>query len=265
MPGGGRDGVLRRRGSALERLLHVEGEAVVVAAWPVAAAIRLRAAGPSRAAGLAAIERMRFALGLDHDLRPFHARFRTDPLVGPTIRRKPWLRPRRRPEPFEALAWAICEQLIDNERAYTIQRRLVRTYGPRSRCGRLRDVPPAGVLADRAPAELSRCGLAPKRSIAMVKAAREVARGRADLTEHEPAWRRLLTIPNIGSWTVEKLAFEGQGRDDQLPAGDLAYIKLVGRLAGLERRATVDEVRAYFAPYEDYAGLAGWYALMSRR
>ena len=46
------------------------------------------------------------------------------------------------------------------------------------------------------------------------------------------------------------LAFQGQGRDDQLPAGDLAYVKLVGRLAGLGRRATEEEVRAFFAPYE---------------
>ena len=46
---------------------------------------------------------MRFALGTDHDLSEFHLRFRRDPLVGPVIRAKPWLRPRRRPEPFEAL------------------------------------------------------------------------------------------------------------------------------------------------------------------
>ena len=61
----------------------------------------------------------------------------------------------------------------------------------------------------------------------------------------------------MGSWTVEYLALHGQGRDDVLPCGDLAYIKLVGVLAGLGRRATEDEVREYFAPYAPYAGLAG--------
>jgi hypothetical protein len=91
--------------------------------------------------------------------------------------------------------------------------------------------------------------------------AREVASGRADLSEHEPAWRRLLAIPNIGNWTIEMLAFEGQGRDDMLPALDVAYLKLVGALAGLGRRATEDEVRAFFAPYEEHAALAGIYAL----
>ena len=39
-----------------------------------------------------------------------------------------------------------------------------------------------------------------------------------------------------------------------LPAGDLAYVKLVGRLAGLGRRATEEEVREFFAPYAPYAG-----------
>ena len=67
--------------------------------------------------------------------------------------------------------------------------------------------------------------------------------------EHEPAWRRLRAIPNIGNWTLEMLAVEGQGRDDQLPALDVAYLKLVGLAAGLGRRATEDEVREFFAPY----------------
>ncbi len=66
-------------------------------------------------------------------------------------------------------------------------------------------------------------------------AAREVAAGRVDLADpgHEGAWRRLRAIPGIGPWTVEILALTGQGRHDQLPAGDLGLLKLVGRhLAG---------------------------------
>jgi 3-methyladenine DNA glycosylase/8-oxoguanine DNA glycosylase len=94
-----------------------------------------------------------------------------------------------------------------------------------------------------------------------------VASGRADLhaPDREAAWARLLRIRGVGPWTIEKLAIHGQGRDDMLPAGDLAYIKLVGRLLDLRRRATVDEVRELFAPYEPYAGLAGLYALFAAR
>jgi len=264
MPGGGRDGVLRREGEGLARLLHLDDEPVVVRAWATSGAVRLRAEAPTRAAALHGVERMRFALGVDSDLRPFHRRFARDRLLGPVIWRRPWLRPRRRPEPFEALAWAICEQLIDGRRAAGIERRLVRRYGRRSGCGRLSDVPAAARLAGRSPADLEACGLSGRRAVALVRAAREVAAGRADLDEHEPAWRRLRAIPTIGSWTLEKLAFEGQGRDDQLPAGDLAYVKLVGQLAGLGRRATEDEVREFFAPYAPFAGLAGLYLLQAR-
>jgi len=221
----------------------------------------MRATAGARAAARDGLERMRFALCLDHDLAEFHRAFRRDPLLGPVIRARPWLRPRRRPEPFEALAWAICEQLIEGTRAVQIEKELVRRHGRRSDCGALRDAPSAGVLAARSPAELERCGLSPKRAIVMRKAAREVASGRADLSDPEPSWRRLRRINGVGSWTLEKLALEGQGRDDKLPAGDLAYIKLVGRLAGLGRRATEPEVRDFFAPYAPFEGLAGTYAL----
>ena len=257
MPGGGRDGVMLTRDGALVRLLHVGGKPAVVRAWAAGGAVRIRAEAPDREAAAAAIERMRFALGIDQDLSGFHRRFWRDPLLGPILRRRPWLRPRRRPEPFEALAWAICEQLIEGRRASAIQRRLVRRHGKPSRCGTLRDVPSAGAVARLAPAQVEACGLSPRRSVTMVRTAREVASGRADLGDHEPAWRRLRAIPGIGSWTVESLALHGQGRDDQVPAGDLAFLKLVGRLRRMGRRATEEEVREFFEPYAPYAGLAG--------
>jgi 3-methyladenine DNA glycosylase/8-oxoguanine DNA glycosylase len=262
MPTAGRDGVLRRRDRALVRLLHCpEGRPATVAAWPVSGAVRLRAEGPSRDCAAYAVERMRFALGLDHDIRPFIRRFRWDPLIGPIVRRRPWIRPRRRPEPFEALAWAITEQLIESPRAAAIQRRLTFRYGRRSECGTLRDAPAPARLARCSQPELQACDLSAGRSRALIRASREVAAGRVDLTQHEPAWGRLLSIREVGPWTIESLALHGQGRDDQLPAGDLAYLKLVGRLAGLGRRATVEEVREFFEPYAPYAALAGLYML----
>jgi len=219
----------------------------------------MRAEAPTRDCAQHAILRVRFALGTDHDLGPFHRRFWREPLLGPILRRKPWLRPRRRPAPFEALAWAVCEQLIDGPRAVSIERRLVSRYGPRSPCGSLRDVPDAIAIAALSPAQVEACGLSPLRSVTLVKAAKAVARGHADLREHEPAWRRLRAIDGIGPWTVEYLALHGQGRDDQIPAGDLAYLKLVGRLRRMGRRATEEEVREFFEPYAPFAGLAGTY------
>jgi 3-methyladenine DNA glycosylase/8-oxoguanine DNA glycosylase len=265
LPPGGRDGLLRRREAVFWRLLHdEEGRPVVVRAWPVAGAVRFRAEasdGPSAEWG---IERMRFAFGVDHSLADFHQAFKRDPLLGPIIRRAPWARPLRRPEPFEALAWAITEQLIETERAEQIQRRIIWRFGRRGEDG-LRDAPTPAALAARAPAEFCALDLAPRRALAMVESARAVAAGRVDLSEHERAWHRLQRIRNIGPWTIEKLAFHGQGRDDMLPAGDLAYVKLVGRMLRLGRRAEVDEVRAFFSAYAPFEGLAGMYLLRGQR
>jgi 3-methyladenine DNA glycosylase/8-oxoguanine DNA glycosylase len=259
--------VLRRFDTARARVIFHGDEQAIVRAWPVAGAVRVRAESSSELAAAYAVDRMRYVLNLDHDLAPFHRAFRDDPLIGPVIRRQPWLRPLRRAVPFEALAWAITEQLIDGERAVDIQRKLIWRYGRRSECGSYRDVPTPDVLSGRAPFELAAVDLHPKRALAMIKSAREVARGRVDLlaSDPEPGWRRLLAISNIGSWTIDCLAFHGQGRDDMLPAGDLAYVKLVGRMARLGRRATENEVREFFAPYGEFAGLAGTYMLRALR
>jgi 3-methyladenine DNA glycosylase/8-oxoguanine DNA glycosylase len=261
------DGMLRRRGTVLERLLHHGEEPVVVrVAQPAPDRVLFGARARTREAAGYGIERMRFALGVDEDLRPFLRRFARDPLIGPSLRRSPWLRTSRRPDPFEALALAICEQLIEYQRAAAIERRVVAALGRRwfgwdGVEGAMRDLPAAEVLACTAPALLQSFDLAAGRALALVRVAREVALGRVDLhsPEHEQGWRRLRKIPGIGPWTVEMLALTGQGRHDQLPAGDVGLLKLVGRLlSGGDPHARADEqqVRDFFAPYGEWAGLA---------
>ena len=256
----------RRREGGIERLLHVEGApAVVRAVQPARDRVVLVAGADSPDVAEEALQRMRFALGVDDDLRPFYDRFRDDPLIGRSVRARPHLRIIRRPDPFEALAWAICEQLIDFERAAAIQRRIVFKLGRRCTRTGLRDLPAAATLAGTAPALLQSLDLSAGRAMAMCRAAREVATGRADLfgPDHERGWRRLRAIPGIGSWTIEMLALYGQGRYDQIPAGDLGYLRVVGRMTSGNpwARATEDEVRAFFAPYEGWAGLAGAHLL----
>jgi 3-methyladenine DNA glycosylase/8-oxoguanine DNA glycosylase len=253
----------------VHRLLHAGAEPVVVRVVQLTGdRVLFGAQAPTPAAAEWGIERMRLALGIDQDLRPFYERFRFDPLIGPSVRANPGLRVRGKPDPFEALAWAICEQLIEVERAAAIQRRLVWRLGRSCPHTGLRDAPDAATVAAQAPAALSSCDLTETRSLALRRAAIEVARGRVDLyaSDHERGWRRLRAIRGIGSWTLQMLGLTGQARLDQLPAGDLAYLKLVGRLrSGGDpwARADEQEVMDLFAPYHPWAGLAGLHALRS--
>jgi 3-methyladenine DNA glycosylase/8-oxoguanine DNA glycosylase len=276
--GSGGDATASYRRGVLWRLLHVRERPVIVRAWqPQRRLVVLRADAidPSRVDGRGlvgapeaaesaeaedlelAVERMRFAIGVDDDLTDFRASIRGDRLLEPLIRRYPDVRPRRRPWPWEALAWAVTKQLIDSPRAAAIQRRIVRRWGPRIGDGRaaLRDVPCAAVIAGRSPAELQATDLSAGRSLALRRVARETEAGcpLADSASDE----RLRRIAGIGPWTVQCLGLFGRGDPDSLPAGDLGYVKLIGRLAGEGRRATVEEVERYYEPYAPYRGLAG--------
>lgn len=281
--GSGGDATAATRSGNLCRLLHVEERPVLVRAWqPQRKLVLLRADAlapegvtyptvggqpkPREAAAREhlelAVERMRFAIGVDDDYSEFYSRFRDDPLLRPLIRRFSELRPRRRPWPWEALAWAVTKQLIESPRAAAIQRRIVRRWGPRIGSGKaaLHDLPAAAVIAGRAPAELEEMDLSGGRAVALRRIGREVATARCELTD--PAYdARLQQVAGIGPWTVQCLGLYGRGDLDSLPAGDLGYLKLVGHLAGNGRRATVEEVEAFYAPYEPYRGLAGEFTL----
>jgi DNA-3-methyladenine glycosylase II len=278
MPRGSADRTLRVRGGVATRLLHVGGSPVLVRAWqPARDRVRFRAEaiepkrvslppiamppcpGPAGEEQLEeAIAAMRRALWVDVDLSDFHRRFRRDPLIGPLIRRMPGFRPKGRPWPWEALAAAVVGQLIEASRAALIERRIAGRWGPRLGEGRyaLRDVPGPTAIAGRAPAEIESMELAGKRAVALRRLARDVATGRCRIESAEGD-KRLLAMPQIGPWTVRCLGFFGRNELDSLPAGDLAYIKLVGRLNGGSRRATIPEVEEFYAPYEPYRGLVG--------
>ena len=236
-------------------------------AQPARERVVLDGRGEDREAVEYTLERWRFALGIDDDLRAFHERFRRDALIGASVRRAPHLRPGAGPSPSRRWPGRCASSSSTS------------TGRPPS-SGRSSGAGAAGVprpacatfptrRRSQAPRRPSCESLWPEpesRAIALVRAAREVTSGRADLhaPDHERAWRRLRAIPGIGPWTVEMLALRGQGRLDQVPAGDLGLRKLVGRIrSGGNPRARVDEdeVRAFFAPYAPWAGLAARHAL----
>jgi 3-methyladenine DNA glycosylase/8-oxoguanine DNA glycosylase len=278
MPRGAPDRTLLVRGGVATRLLHVDGSPVLVRAWqPARDRVRFRAEaidpelisrpsiamppcpGPAEKEQLEeAIACMRRALWVDVDLSDFQRRFRRDPLVGPLIRRMPGFRPGGRPWPWEALAAAVVGQLIEASRAALIERRIAARWGSRLGDGRsaLRDVPGPTTIAGRAPAEIESMDLVGKRAVALRRLARDVAAGRCRI-ESAGGDQRLLSLPQVGPWTVQCLGLFGRNELDSLPAGDLGYIKLVGRLNGGGRRATIPEVEELYAPYEPYRGLVG--------
>ncbi len=193
LPGAGRDGVLRRaRRRCWRGCMHVDGEPVTVRAW---AAARRRAdpgrgaqrggGRGSRSSGCASRSASTTTCVPFHRALPPRPRCSARPIRGASRGCA------RAGGPSRSRRWPGRCRAADrrSDGRFAIQRALVARHGPRSACGRLRDVPRAAArrrgLRRR---ELEACGLSPKRAIALVAAAREVACGRADLAAHEPAW-----------------------------------------------------------------------------
>lgn len=223
----------------------------------------------------AALRDWRRALGCDVDLRPFVAAHRNDPLIGTSLRARPWLQPSRRLSVFEALIAAITEQLIAFDDAVVIQRRIVARHGARltpvrPSHPRLRDAPDATVVSERLiPAHFEACGLAPSRAACLHRTAREIAAGRIDVstgTDAERLLTRLRRISGIGSWTVALVATQALGRFDLPPSGDLNLLKALGRIRTGDPRARVEEheVDAWLARFAPWGALAAAHVMTSR-
>ena len=108
-------------------------------------------------------------LALDDDLAPFHRAHRRDPVLGRIIKARPKLRVLRKPAPFEALAWAVIEQLIDTQRAGNIAWEFTRRHGTRHESGAWA-APPREAFQNQA--ALEACGLAPTQARTLARVAR---------------------------------------------------------------------------------------------
>src|SRR4051794_22915049 len=238
----GPGGLLKIAGNLVRRAMVIDGELLLAeAAWR-GDDVHLR--GDERA-----IDKLRFVLALDDDLAPFHRAHRDDAVLGRAIRARPKLRVLRKPEPFEALAWAVIEQLIDTQRAGNIAWEFTRRHGFRHPSGAYA-APPRAAFANQA--ALEACGLAPTQARTLARVARSPI---------DPADRaRLAALPGIGEWTLAHLELFGHGRYDVALAKDVGMRNAYARLAGVRTGNVTEAVFGVFLErFKPWQGLAAIY------
>ena len=251
----GPGGLVKIDGGVARRALRIGDElALVEAAWR-GDDVLLRAHAATEAAARTALEKMRFVLSLDDDLEPFHRAHRNDPLLGRVIKARPKLRLLRKPEPFEALAWAIIEQLIDTQRAGNIAWAFTRAHGVQHPRG-----PWVAPTPDRFAnsAALEAAGLAPTQARTLSKVARAVAGGQLDPGAGDQ--RKLRAIPGVGEWTIAHLDLFGRGLYDVPLAKDVGMRNAYARVAGVRTGGVGEaEFEAVLDRYRPFQGLAAMY------
>ena len=194
---------------------------------------------------------LRFCIAVDADTTEFAQRFRHDPLLGPSIRRLHGLRPLRRATVAHALLRAVCGQLIEARRALAIERAVVRAVGDHA--------PTRHAIGSLSPAELRKLGLATHRASTLVRVCRSLdLEGLRDQPIDAVA-ARLLRERGLGPWSLGVIALEGLGSFRHGLVGDLGLVKLCSALWG--RWVEIYETEELLAPYEEWAGLAGFYLM----
>ncbi len=208
-----------------------------------------------RAPDAAGIALLRFMLALDDDTEEFGRRFRSDPLLGRSIRELSGLRPLRLPTVAQAVLRAICGQLIEARRARAIERAVIRVCGE--------PVPSREAIGRLSPAQLRRLGLATHRASTLVRLCRTLDLERLRELPIDAVETRLLRERGFGRWSLGIVALEGLGSYRHGLVGDLSLVKLCSALRG--RWVELPETAELLAPYEEWAGLAGLYLLAGWR
>ena len=163
------------------------------------------------------------------------ARFRRDPLLGPLLRRRPHRRPHRRPWPWEALAWAIVKQLIESRPRGDDPAPDRRSLGPADDPRRRGPSRRPGAGDDRRPGA-GRTGVdgAVRRPLDRAAGGRQGHR-RRPLRPRRDGRRRAASCgsPRSAPGRSSAWASSAAANPTRFPAGDLMYLKLVGKLAHL--------------------------------
>jgi AraC family transcriptional regulator, regulatory protein of adaptative response / DNA-3-methyladenine glycosylase II len=210
----------------------------------------------------AVVERCRWLLDLETDVRAVEAHLAKTPHLAASIIAHPGLRLPGQVDGFEVAVRAVVGQQISVAGARTILGRLVRTHGDVV-VGEALDGEPAlthlfpspEVMAEVDPETLP---MPRSRGRALVAVAGAVASGELVLdrgVDSEEARRYLLALPGIGSWTADYIALRAWGDPDVFLATDL------GVRHGLTRMGLADagpEIFQAWAPWRSYAMMHVW-------
>ena len=207
--------------------------------------------------------RLRALFDLDANPAEIARHLGRDPLLAPSVRRRPGLRVPGAFDGFESALRTVLGQQVTVRAATTVAGRLAAALGkpiatPYPGLTRLAPTPRAvyraGVDA------LARMGMTAAKARALGALAEAALAESLALDRYgdpEVAERRLRALPGIGPWTAQVVAMRALGIPDAFPAGDLGVAKALG-----VRSARAALLRAEpWRPWRAYAAMHLWAAL----
>ena len=206
------------------------------------------------------------------DLLPFYETVKGDRVMTKITQRLRGLRNPSTATVFEALVDSIIEQQISLKVAWSLERRLIETFGDILHLGEKTyfAFPEPEKLAGAAVEELRGCGLSTRKSEYIRDLSQLIQKGLdlekfKDYKDQEKIIDELSQIRGVGVWTAELVMVRGMSKLDAIPADDLGLRRCISHYYCADRKITGDRARRVAEAWKGWRGLASFYLIMAER
>ncbi|MGA9099855.1 MAG: DNA-3-methyladenine glycosylase [Methanotrichaceae archaeon] len=214
---------------------------------------------------------VRKLFNLDFNLLPFYEAVKGDRVMSKLTDRLRGLHSPTTQTIFEALIDSIIEQQISLKVAWSLQRRVIETFGDVLRING-KDYyafPRPDTLAGATLEQLRNCGLSMRKTEYVRDFARLVVNGLdpESLRDYDDSSiiEELSKIRGVGVWTAELTMVRGMARLDAIPADDLGIRRCISHYYCGDKEITGAEARRIAEGWRGWRGLASFYLLTAER
>lgn len=204
-----------------------------------------------------AVDRIRFFLSLDDDVRPFYQIGLTDPHFAPIVHELYGYHQVKFLTPFENACWAVLTQRNPQHVAQSMKQRLTETYGGNITVNDTKywAFPEAAQLADVSESELLTVVRNTRKAdylLAVIKAFNQVDEHFLRTGDYQEVEAWLRGIRGFGEWSVSFVLVRGLGRTEEMPLTEKLLHEAASRLYG--KSLTKQEIAALGERYGVYKG-----------
>lgn len=158
-------------------------------------------------------------------------------------------------DPFEAIITSVVGQQISNKAAVTVNSRLLELVG---------EIAPDNI-GQASIVDIQKCGMSNRKAL-YIKGIAEAALDKSidfknlHKLSDEEIIKELTSLYGVGVWTAEMLLIFSLGRMDVLSFKDLAIVRGMMRLYGLDKitKKEFEKYRKRYSPYGSVASLYLW-------
>lgn len=215
---------------------------------------------------------VRALFNMDLDIQPFYDEVKSDRIMAKLTHELKGLRSPSTTTVFEALVDSIVEQQISLKVAWSMEKRLIETFGDKLTLGdkTYYAFPQPERLARATIEDLRRCGLSTRKSEYIRDLSKLVLKGLdlekfKEYNDQGKIIDELKRIRGIGVWTAELAMVRGMSKLDAMPADDLGLRRCISHYYCADRKITGDQARRVAEAWKGWRGLASFYLIMAER